>query len=119
MTFSHAKKDLMLSVVVNDQQKMHDQLDRSLGVLWDLEDLTAISASPKGGGVAAVDLSKPQVRVPLGLAISGEFYAKLAEPYQNAKKKKEEVEKTLEDKGFIDVGQLSPAEAKAFWKNLR
>lgn len=122
---SRSRVDLLLSVAMSDQETKQDRLDRSLGVLWDVADLSDIVATPAGksSGPSQIDPTKTHVRVPLGLAVSGEFFAKLAEPYQAAKKKKEEVAKTLAgegfSKGFIDVGQLSPAEAKAFWKNLK
>jgi hypothetical protein len=120
LTFSAAKRDLLLSTVISEQQNQQDQWERALGILWDVDDLAniVVSDAKKPAAVGADALTKTHVRVPLGLAVSGEFFAKLAEPYQAAKKQKDSVRREAGSKDVIDVGQMSTAEAKAFWKRL-
>lgn len=116
---SSAMRDMLMAIVVSEQTGQQDRLERALGVLWDVDDLTSLSTQ-KGptASLSPEDLAKVRVRIPMALAVSGEFFAKVAEPYRAAKRQTEEVSRNAKDKNVTEIASMSSEEAKAFFKNL-
>jgi hypothetical protein len=104
LALSESERYLLLSIVVCEQDKSMQALERALGTYWSVDDLTSTSTGERG------QLPK-NIRLPLLPFVAPEAFKHLVEDY---KKRKPATTAT----GMIEVANLSVAEAKAFFKSL-
>lgn len=120
---SSATKELLLAVHVDDVERDVERFERSMGILWDTQELLAHEvakeeAKHKKGKKEAVVIPA-KVRIPALVALAPEMFKAIAEGYRKKWKVALDVMQNV-PKGntIVDVGTLSPAEARDFWKAM-
>lgn len=101
---SEEERSLLLTVAVVEQEAFWSRLDDTLGTRYEVEQLFASNKNEK--------YESRYVRLPLLQIAAPEVYGKVLEEV-----KKKAVRKTR-NTGAKDVGTLSVAEAKAFFKSI-
>jgi hypothetical protein len=102
---SDTERSLLLSVAVIEQEKFWSRLDDSLGTRLDIDSLLSTSKEE--------NYEAKYVRLPLLQLAAPEVYQKVVEEV-----KKKVLRRKTAEPGTKEVGTLSVAEAKAFFKNL-
>jgi hypothetical protein len=118
LALSREKRRLLLAVSAIDDDNRLQQLERSLGIIWDVQDFLSLSA-PSGGarGMKADGSTQisPRVKIPLALAMAAEFLQKSSETMRS---RVASADASYLQKGekVREVGTMSTEDAMAFWK---
>ena len=118
MALSPTQRQLLLRVVVTEQDAVTTRWERALGILWSFDDLEDLmSQGDDAGGGRKKEAEKSHVRIPLALAISGEFFKSLAETQAHRSKERGRVEREAGTTNVQEIAHMSTEEAKKLMKD--
>ena len=119
MKLSRAERDLLMGVILAEEDRFFSRVETMLGVTWSLRDIVEF-ADPKSKADSTTPEKLPaKVRMPMLAAMAPEVMKAISDEYkQKYRAAMSRLENVPKGNELIDVGNLSPGEAKAFFDRI-
>lgn len=115
MALSRDERELLLAVAFDAREQQWEQLETILGTSWDVRQLAgALLDKPASDKPRAMP---NKIRIPLLLAAAPDFFKAMTDEY---KKKYQTMLNNMQEAGstVIEIGTLSPEEARELYKSI-
>ncbi len=121
MALSNAERELLMGVALADEERQFERFERSMGLLWDVEDLVDLSVKNLKGDQGQTQEAIPsRIRIPALIALAPEMFKSVADGYRKkfAARSMEIAQNVPKGNTLVELSNLSPTDAKAFWQRI-
>ncbi len=117
LALSRDERELLLAVAVTEQDRIWDRFEAGMGITWDIATLAGIE--PDRGGKDGKPQKLPsQVKIPMLMAVAPEFFKAISDSYKGKYKAMLEAQRISGRGPVVDLGTLSPVQAREFYKRI-